>query len=97
MSRDPFKEMQEVFRKNINAHSVTAEYGCIGTEYLKVLCVQYGKIIVIGELLYRIFREGLYTDESLKAFAQECEKYRDGIRDSMPVWCNKENGLTFED
>lgn len=97
MSRDPFKDMQEVFRKNINAHSVTAEYGCIGTGYLKVLCVEMGQIKLLGEFLYRIFREGLYTDESLKAFAQECEKYRTDDRDSMPVWCYKENGLTFED
>lgn len=68
----------------------TARYGSIGIQYLKVVIFQDGKFLEVGELLYKIWSEGLYTEQDLINFGKECEDFRLGLMKKMPSWCYKE-------
>lgn len=76
-----------LIHSQINNPTVTTYFGYIGTEYTTVLCVENGEIVCIGELLYRIWREGLGSDELLIEFGKACEKFRTGEITDMPHLC----------
>jgi hypothetical protein len=92
-----FEDFNKLITDQITGHT-TVHYGSVGTQYLKVLSIKDDKIIELGELIYRIWRETLYTEQDLINFGKECEDYRLGLRTTMPVWCYKENNqLSFYD
>jgi hypothetical protein len=75
----------------INNTTVTTYFGHIGTGYTTVLCVENGEIVCIGELLYRIWREGLGSDDLLIEFGKACERFRTGQISYMPRLCFQED------
>jgi len=90
------EEFTERISKRIKQYTLI-EYGCIGSQYLKVLTVKDGKIVVIGELVYVCFREyfdASYMPELLDKLGDECQKYIDGKRDTIPSLHSRENKLT---
>lgn len=76
----------------INNPTATAEFGCVGSQYQYILCVEGGEIKPIGQILYRIHRESLGTNELLERFGQECEKFRTGNRITLPSCHFFQNG-----
>lgn len=91
-----FEQFSNIICKQIGIPA-TASYGSVGMNYLKVIAFQDGKFVELGELLYRIWRETLYTKAQLIAFGKECEDYRLGFRKTMPTWRYKDDILTFHD
>lgn len=73
----------------------TVHYGELGSNYLIVLAFIDGKFVELGELLYRIWREQLYTDDELIQFGKECEDYRLGFRSERPSWRYENKKLTI--
>lgn len=92
-----FEDFNKLITEQIGVYS-TVHYGSVGIQYLNVLSIKDGKIIVLGELIYRIWRETLYTEQDLINFGKECEDYRLGLKTTMPSWCYKANNkLSFYD
>ena len=88
-----FKEFEQHICSQIHT-PCTVKYGCIGIEYLVVLAFIDGEFRELGELIYRIWRETMYTKEDLIAFGKECEDFRLGLLPTKPVWCYKTVGPT---
>lgn len=84
-------EFENLITDQINCPT-TVKYGYIGPEYLIVLAFIDGKFVELGELIYRIRRERLASDEEIIAFGKECEKYRIGERNTPPCWNYKQDG-----
>lgn len=86
--------MISAITNQINCPS-TVTYGHIGTTFLVVLIFQNDQFIEIGDLIYKIHRENLATEEEYIAFGKECEKYRIGERSEKPRWYYYNDGLHF--
>ena len=80
------KDFADKIRENIFAYCLI-EYGCIGSQFLVVLIIKDNKIVPIGQILYRAYRERLASDDVLLEFGEQYEKYRIGKRKTMPVCC----------
>lgn len=83
------ERLKELIQRHVGVE-VIVEYGCIGTNYLQILIVKDGKIITIGEFLYRIFRENMLSrdpdcpESLIEELGKEAEKYRNRERDKRP-------------
>lgn len=77
------KYIKEIIQNQVG-QEVWVEHGCIGTEYSEVLIVDNGKIVRIGQFIYRAYREGLGNKVLWTALGVECRKYMNGERQEMP-------------
>lgn len=79
------------FNKQICAglpEGTTCEYGDIGTGYLQVLVPEAGKLTLVGEFIYRFWRESLHTPELIAEFNAACVACWNGPSDAIiPVLC----------
>ncbi len=85
------KEFNEILQKWIEVE-ITTEFGHIGTRYVNILAVKDGRIISIGQFIYRLWSEiGLedhrYGDvrELLEELSKEANKFYNGLRPTMPA------------
>ena len=77
----------------------TCQYRGLGINYSKVLAIKDGKIIEVGEFIYRFWREGLYKHEEeslLKEFSYAVKKYYDNPTGNVPSIFFVDNKLTLK-
>jgi hypothetical protein len=91
-----FKEFSELITDQIKEHAFIS--GMYGSGYLEVQIIVdnrnlHQRIVnskknlttkIVGELLYNVWREGLWNKEILIELGTECQKFIEGKRETEP-------------
>ena len=88
-----YNDFTRLIAKEINQYCYINS-GSIGTGYLYILIIVDGRIVKVGELVYRLWQNSELTDvKLLTELGQEVQKYIDGTRKTIPVLCWVEDKL----